>query len=196
MKARIYSAWYRWSKPPWDMGPRSELVELVTSGRIKPCRAIDLGCGTGSNAVFLAENGFQVTGVDFAAGAIDKARAKAQSAGVNIDFFVDDLTRLKHVHGPFEFVVDYGVLDDLTAGDRRKYVATVLGLTRPGSRYLLWAFEWPRRRWEAWHGLMALEPGEAVGRFSSEFELEKVAGQDADFSRYPPGFAAYLMTRR
>ncbi len=50
----FYELGYRFFRMPWDMGPRKELVKLVESRRIVPCRAIDLGCGTGSNAIFLA----------------------------------------------------------------------------------------------------------------------------------------------
>ncbi len=92
---------------PWDMGPREELVQLVESERITPCRAIDLGCGTGSNAVFLAQHGFDVTGVDFATSAIDKAKQRANTAKVEVEFIVDDLTNLQKISGTFEFLVDY-----------------------------------------------------------------------------------------
>ena len=182
---------------PWDIGPRVELIELVESGRIEPCRAIDLGCGTGSNAIFLAQHGFEVTGVDFAAGAIEKAIAKRNAAGIDVEFVIGDLTKLHGVLGPFAFVLDYGVLDDLPHEDRAKYVDTLLRLTAPGSQYLLWCFEWAPRWWERlWHQLIAVVPGEVQARFGKYFEIEKVAGQEPDFSKFPPGFAAYLMRRR
>ena len=63
MKA-FYELWYRFGTPPWVGQARSELVELVESGEL-PGRAIDLGCGEGDNAIFLAQHGFQVTAVDF-----------------------------------------------------------------------------------------------------------------------------------
>jgi len=50
---------YRFFRMPWEIGPRAELVELVDAGRLRPGRAIDLGCGTGANAVFLAQRGFE-----------------------------------------------------------------------------------------------------------------------------------------
>lgn len=174
----FYELGYRFFRMPWETGPREELVGLVESGRIAPCRAIDLGCGTGSNAIFLAQQGFDVTGVDFAAPAIDKARTRAEAAGVAVTFVVDDLTDLRHVSGAFDFLVDYGALDDLRSKDRDLYVQNVVPLTHPGSRYLLWCFEWPLRRWErlifrfAFFGAMALEPGEAERRFGEYFEIE------------------------
>ncbi len=84
---------------PWEGGPRSELVELVRTGRLEPCRALDLDCGSGANAVFLAEHGFEVTGVDFAASALDQADRLAKAAGVDVAWIKDDLTRLRRLGG-------------------------------------------------------------------------------------------------
>ena len=53
MNKRLYNWMYRNQRVPWDIGPRRELTELVESGRLQPCRAVDLGCGTASNAIFL-----------------------------------------------------------------------------------------------------------------------------------------------
>src|SRR3990172_6255363 len=109
----FYEILYGRFRAPWDIGPRKELVELVEAGRIKPCKAIDLGSGTASNVVFLAGRGFDVTGVDFAAAAVELGRKRAAAAGVRADFIRDDLTHLQHVTGPFDLLVDYGTLDDL-----------------------------------------------------------------------------------
>jgi SAM-dependent methyltransferase len=190
---------YSHFRMPWEGGPREELVSLVESGRVKPCRAIDLGCGTGSNAIFLAQQGFEVTGVDYAASAIDKAARRAEAAGVAVTFVVEDLTDLRHVTGPFDFLVDYGTLDDMGAKGRDSYVRNVLPLTHAGSRYLLWCFEWPLRWWERLIPLFpgAFELGEAERRFGEHFEMERIAGTGApDYAKWPPGFAAYLMTRK
>jgi 2-polyprenyl-3-methyl-5-hydroxy-6-metoxy-1,4-benzoquinol methylase len=73
----FYDAWYRFGTPPWVGPARSELVGLFESGALSPGRALDLGCGTGDNAVFLARHGFNVTAVDFAPAAIAAGRAKA-----------------------------------------------------------------------------------------------------------------------
>jgi cyclopropane fatty-acyl-phospholipid synthase-like methyltransferase len=137
----FYNTAYRFGRMPWEIGPRTELVGLVESGRLRPARAVDLGCGTGANAVFLARHGFDVTGIDFAPAALAKARAAAASAGVRVRFVVDDLTRLRHRFEPFDLLVDYGSFDDLSARRRDRYVANVLPLAAPGARFLLWGFE-------------------------------------------------------
>ena len=104
------------------MSARSELVALVGSGRLTPerltpGRAVDLGCGAGANAVFLAQAGFDVVGIDFSPVALGKARRAALIAGVSerVRLVRADLTApsLPDVGGPFDLLVDYGTLDDL-----------------------------------------------------------------------------------
>lgn len=191
----LYHLGYRYFRVPWDGGPRTELMQLVESGRLRPGRAIDLGSGTGWNCIFLAQHGFRVTGVDFAAGAIELGRRRAHEAGVEVEFVQDDLTRLQHVDGTFDLLVDYGTLDDLHPNDRDRYLQNVLPLTRPGSRFLLFAFEWEPRPWERiLHARMALRPGEAEARFGPYFEIERYAGETLP-TGFIRGWAVYLMTR-
>lgn len=194
---RFYEITYRYFRAPWDTGVREELMSLVEGGLIKPCRAIDLGCGTGANALYLAQKGFEVTGVDYAEAAIEKARGRAKEAGTQVSFIVDDLTNLRHVSGTFDFLLDYGVLDDLRPHQRELYLHNVLPLTHAGSHYLLWGFEYPVRWWEKFVPFydVPFHPGEIEHRFGPYFEIEKMMGQ-IDYSQWPPGYAAYLMTRK
>ncbi len=193
----FYEVVYRYFHAPWEMGPRDELVQLVESQVIRPGRAIDLGCGSGANAIFLAQHGFDVTGVDFAHAAIQKARQHASAAGLPVNFLVDDLTDLHQVRGTFDFLLDYGVLDDLRPLQRRLYLQNMLPLTRPGSQYLLWGFEYPLRWWEKLIPFYdrPFAPGEISRRFSPFFEIERIAGQ-LNWSSWPPGNGAYLMRRK
>ncbi len=191
----FYELGYRYWRMPWEGGPRSELVELVRTGRLEPCRALDLGCGSGANAVFLAEHGFQVTGVDFAPAALDKADRLAKAAGVEVIWVKDDLTKLRRLGGEFDLLLDYGALDDLGDGKRDRYVQQVTPLLRSGGSFLLWCFEWPPRWWERLVPIaFAMKPGEVAGRFGSTFSIERIAGH-LDWQSFPPGYAAYLMTR-
>ncbi len=193
----FYEFGYRYKLMPWDIGPRSELVELVKCGRIEPGRAVDLGSGTASNCIFLAKHGFDVTGVDYAKSAVELGRAKARKAGVSVDFIVDDLTDLRHITGTFDLLVDYGTLDDLSPKDRDLYVKNVLPLTHPNTLFLLFCFEWPPRWWEGpLFDRMAMRPGEVERRFGNYFEIERISGtKKPDFSKYPPGYGVYLMKR-
>ncbi|HKY84934.1 MAG TPA: class I SAM-dependent methyltransferase [Anaerolineales bacterium] len=197
----FYNITYRYFRAPWDIGPRQELVGLVESGRLQPCKVIDLGSGTASNCIFLAHHGFDVTGVDYSPAAVELGQRRAETAGVSVKLLVDDLTNLQHVDGTYDLLVDYGTLDDLIPRDRDLYVQNVLPLTRPGSLFLLYTFEWELRWWErlmlrlAFFGAMALAPGEAERRFAPYFEIERIAGE-LDNSKWPAGYAVYLMTRK
>lgn len=192
----FYELGYRYFKMPWDIGPRKELVELVESGRLKPGRAIDLGSGTASNAIFLAQNGFEVTGIDFAPAAIEKGGKMAKEAGVDVEFNVDDLTDLRTVKGPFDLLVDYGTLDDLNSSDRALYIQNVIPLTQPGSFFLLYVFEWELSWWERFIPIgQAFEPGEVQDIFGKYFKIERIASEQRS-SGFPRGYAVYLMTRK
>jgi cyclopropane fatty-acyl-phospholipid synthase-like methyltransferase len=196
----FYDLWYRFGTPPWVGQPRSELVQLVESGELLPGRAIDLGCGEGANATFLAQRGFQVTGIDFSAAAIDKARAKARETSVEVEFLVDDLTRLSSVTGEFDLIVDYGTFDDLSVKDRAAYVDQVIPLAKPGASFLLWCFEWDFKSWERAatailpFGNLAVRPGEIDPWFASTFEIRQIAGETG-LPKWPRGWAAHLLTR-
>jgi cyclopropane fatty-acyl-phospholipid synthase-like methyltransferase len=192
----FYNITYRHFRAPWDIGPRKELVELVESGRLKPCRAIDLGSGTASNCVFLAQHGFDVTGVDFSQAAVELGRKRAAEAGVTVNFIRDDLTDLRHVNGTFDLLVDYGTLDDLKPKQRELYMRNVLPLTHPGSLFLLYCFEWNPRWWERpFFYSLACEPGEIERRFGPYFEIECYT-RSVDYLQWPAGQAVYLMTRK
>ncbi|MFW9964849.1 MAG: class I SAM-dependent methyltransferase [Candidatus Sifarchaeia archaeon] len=193
----FYEFGYRHGLVPWDIGPRSELVELVESGRVRPGKAIDLGSGTASNCIFLAQHGFDVTGVDYAKSAIALGYRRARQAGVSVDFIVDDLTDLRNIKGTYDLLVDYGTLDDLPPKERNLYVKNVLGLTHAETLFLLFCFEWSPRWWERpLFDRMAMRPGEVEQRFGNYFEIERISGtRTPDFSKYPPGYGVYLMKR-
>jgi SAM-dependent methyltransferase len=196
----FYNMMYRYSfvPIPYDIGPREELVNVVESGRVKPCRAIDLGSGTASNVIYLAKHGFEVTGVDYSPAAIELGRKRASEAGVEVTFIEDDLTNLQHIKTSFDFLVDYGTLDDLRTPQRGLYVQNVMTLVHPGSLFLIFCFEWPARWWErplSNRVGVAMRPGEIEHRFSDNFEIENFRRVQTG-SRLIPAFVTYLMTRR
>lgn len=123
---------------PWDRpGPPAILVERVESGWVSPCDVVDLGCGTGAAAVWLADRGFRVTGIDLSSKAIERARERARDAGVDCRFEVLDVLAdvTAHENG-FDFAFEWEVLHHVFPEDRRKYVANVRRMLRPGGRYL------------------------------------------------------------
>ena len=94
---------------PWDTNRHDKnLEQALADGAISPGRAFDLGCGTGSNAVWLVQRGFTVTGSDISPTAIERARIRAKNAGVDIAFAVADFLTDDGVAGPFDLVFDRG----------------------------------------------------------------------------------------
>ena len=131
---------YAARETPWDSGRSSvELQRLLTQFKVAPCRTLEIGCGTGTNAVYLAQKGFKVTGVDLAPVAIEQASQKATEAGVVIDFRVVDLTNPASSFlelAPFDFVFDPGVYHVIRRKALNGLLNTLQRVTRPGSLYI------------------------------------------------------------
>lgn len=126
-------------KPVWDTGiSPPELLEFIATH--PPGRALDLGCGTGTNVITLAKAGWQVTGVDFAWRAIHKAARKARQSGVRVDLHRDDVTRLRKVAGPCDLILDMGCFHALPLTSHTKYISNVNRLLDPDGTYLLYTF--------------------------------------------------------
>ena len=82
---------YRTGDTPWDTGkPDRNLIEIVAHWPVEPCKVLEVGCGTGDCAIWLAGHNFQVTGVETSEIAIERARAKAAEAGVKCSFVLGD----------------------------------------------------------------------------------------------------------
>ena len=112
---------YQWrymrGKTPWDTQiTPPEVMEFIAA--TPPGRALDLGCGTGTNAATLTRHGWKVTGVDFVEQAILTARRKAKRAGLQIDFYTMDVTQLDMLTGPFDYLLDIGCLISLPTASR------------------------------------------------------------------------------
>lgn len=142
LMARLLYNWrYLLGRTPWDTGiTPPELVHLIEVEKFPPGRALDLGCGTGTNAIYLAQRGFEVMGVDFVARAIQTARRKAQTAHLNIDFRNADVLAPGPLGKPFDLILDIGCFHILDPYGRVRYADHVRRWTHQGSLYLLYAF--------------------------------------------------------
>lgn len=129
-------------KIPWNIEkPPEALVALVEGGIVQPCKAIDLGCGAGNYAVYLAGKGFDVTGVDGAPTAIDLAAENAKKKGLQCQFITADvLGDLESVKGTFDFAYDWELLHHIFPEQRKHYVENVYGKLNPKGRYLSLCF--------------------------------------------------------
>jgi cyclopropane fatty-acyl-phospholipid synthase-like methyltransferase len=123
---------------PWHMDhPPDLLRDLVESGRIKPCRAIDMGCGSGSYAIYMAGQGFEMTGVDISEAAVAIAGKRALERGVSCRFVaVDLLGDLSDLGSPFDFAYDWELLHHIFPADRFAYIRNVFELLHPEGLYL------------------------------------------------------------
>lgn len=102
-------------------------------------RVLDVGSGPGTQAIALAERGFDVVGVDIAQTAVEYAQIRAREHGVRVDFQVDDILETS-LHGPFDYVIDRGVFHTFMPPSRAPYVHTVYQLLRPEGYMLLKCF--------------------------------------------------------
>ena len=103
-------------------------------------RVLDIGCGLGDNAVYLAKNGHTVTGLDISPTALKTAEQRAKDAGVDVKFAVADSTKLDGYTDAFDTVIDSGLFHSLDDNGRRSYAAAVHRATRPGATLLLSCF--------------------------------------------------------
>ncbi len=199
-----YDLAYRWWAP-WDsVGVRQELRRLLHDDVVEPTRhprAVDLGCGTGANVVFLAERGFRVTGLDFSPVALGKARRRATDAGVSsrCRFIEADLTAGERPTGDeevFDLLLDFGTIDDLAPSARPAAARLAADLARPGARLLFWCFyahrqDLPRISFRGASRLApGIEPGEEEDLFGADFEIEPFADTGLADA------ACFLLTRR
>jgi SAM-dependent methyltransferase len=138
--------------PPWDTkAPKENVVGWQTAGLIHG-DVLDIGCGLGDNAVYLAQQGHPVTGLDISPTALITAERRAKDAAVDIRFAVSDATKLDGYTDAFDTVIDSGMYHCLDDDGKRSYAAALHRATRPGATLLLSCFsdanaaaaEWPR----------------------------------------------------
>jgi len=136
---KLFFSWWYWRQPPWDTNVTPpEVYQFIEQH--PPGKALDLGCGTGTNVITLAKYGWQVTGVDFVSKPIRAARKKAQRSGVQADFRVGDVTRLEQISGPFDLILDIGCYHSLSPAGMQAYRENVHKLLKFEGTYLLYAF--------------------------------------------------------
>lgn len=132
-----WNAFYAAGELPWDTGtPDVHLVAVVEDGRVAPGRALEVGCGTGTNTLWLATRAFDVVGVDLSPLAVEQARAKSQRAG-NCRFEALDFLVAPPPGAPFDFVFDRGCFHIFDApAQRAQFAARVASLLAPGGQWL------------------------------------------------------------
>jgi 2-polyprenyl-3-methyl-5-hydroxy-6-metoxy-1,4-benzoquinol methylase len=193
-KRLLFRTFYRLGFTPWDGHPLpTSLANVVEGDRaLVPATALDIGCGTGDNSIYLAKHGWHVTGVDFVAAAVDKARAKASADGVDIRFEQADVTHLcqEDIGSGFGLIVDNGCLHGLSDEDRYDYVREVTAVAAPDARLLLVEFIPGGSR-----GVRGIEPSEVAQRFEGAWTLLS-SGTEPAMSRNGRDAGRYYLLAR
>ncbi len=126
---------YRTGDTPWDSGmPSAELVRVLDAGLLPGKTVLEIGCGTGTNAIAFARRGYRVTAVDYVELAVRRARERARKAGIEIDFRVGDATRMD-LGGPYDVVFDRGVYHGIRTGNLQGFLKMLERVTRKGTRW-------------------------------------------------------------
>lgn len=184
--------------PPWDIdAPQPEIIRIVENDEVKKTHVLDIGCGLGDNAIFLANKGFYVTCLDIAHLAIRKGRAKAAKQKVRVDFRVGDALKLDEyfAEGSFDSVIDSGLFHSLDDEERDRFVAQIRRVLVKGGKYFMLCFsdkepgtEGPRR----------ISRQEIQSTFSQVFRIDYI--RDAFFASkfHREGARAYVasMTKK
>ena len=192
----IQSLFFRWAywrgKPRWDTGVTPpEVAQAFASGTILPGPALDLGCGTGTNVVYMARQGRQVSGIDFVPAAIQRAEIRARQAGVaeQVHWYVADVTRLEALPLPrLAFALDMGCFHGLSPAGQQRYVQGLAALMLPGARYMLYALG-PRRPGKR---PLGVTPEQVQAAFTPWFEVERV--EPGEMAGHPSAW--YWMIRK
>ncbi|MEN6451031.1 MAG: class I SAM-dependent methyltransferase [Thermoguttaceae bacterium] len=128
---------YRIGTPPWDVGrPHAELVRVMQEYRLRPETVLEVGCGTGADAVWLARRRFEVTAIDSSPIAIERARLRAEQQNALLRFVLEDAYEFAHTAGQFDFVYDAGMYHSVRQKKLERYLDMLWRVTRPGSYYL------------------------------------------------------------
>lgn len=164
---------YRVGFTPWEGHPIGQgLRDLIEGTPDTPAlpegSALDVGCGTGDCAIYLAERGWKVTGVDYVAKPLEKARAKAAAAKVAVDFVRADVTQLSQsgIGTDFRLIVDNGCIHNMSGADREAYVREVSAVAASDALLFIVAFP-PGGRF----GVPGIDHAEIERRFAPGWTL-------------------------
>ncbi len=115
--------------------PPQELIELIDSKKITPCKTLDMGCGEGFYSIYLASQGFDVTGIDISGNAINLAKENAKKQNAQVKFLQMDALDLDKLDEKFDFVLEWAVLHHIMPEDRKKYVENIKKILNKGGKY-------------------------------------------------------------
>jgi 2-polyprenyl-3-methyl-5-hydroxy-6-metoxy-1,4-benzoquinol methylase len=175
--------------PPWDIGrPQREVVHLEEAGKIFG-DVLDVGCGTGENALFLSSRGHDVWGVDSAPAAIEIAQRKAKERGLAATFLVIDTFNLHGIGRTFDTVIDSGLFHTLSDPERVRFVRTLSEVLKPGGTYFMLAFS---ELEPSGYGPRRITKNEIQAAFSEGWRINEIQSAVFESRTRPEGSRAWL----
>jgi ubiquinone/menaquinone biosynthesis C-methylase UbiE len=177
--------------PPWDVGlPQPAFVELVRAQELNKGRVLDVGCGTGENALYLAENGLSVIGVDLSSRAIAAARAKADQRKLKVDFVTGNALSLDFKDAFFNNIIDSGLFHTFNDTDRPAYAREMARVLAPRGKYLMLCFS--EKEPTSWGGPRRITRQEIERTFTPFLKIDYI--RDSLFATrfHKEGGKAYL----
>lgn len=189
---------YDTGSTPWDSGlPSCELRRVLNEFRIEPCRVLELGCGTGTNAILLAQLGFDVTAVDCSALAIEQAQAKAAHVRVDISWICGDVCSLPEPDEPFPLVFDRGCFHCIRRDvNVDAILQTLQRVTAVGSKYIVFTGNANEKREHGPPGLFESDIRNDLGRLFEINQLCEFYFEDAGGEQGPLGWSCMGTRRR
>ncbi|TDJ43828.1 MAG: class I SAM-dependent methyltransferase [Gammaproteobacteria bacterium] len=137
-KNLFFDLWYRFGKPPWSIDQaQPDLIAAVEKGEVRGPTVLDVGCGDGNNAIYLAGRGFNVTGFDFSAKAISIAKQKASEEKADVTFFTLDALKIGDIDKRFDTVIDFGLFHNLSGDKRKQYVRALSNVCVRKGQFLM-----------------------------------------------------------
>ena len=176
--------------PPWDIGrPQAEFVRLAENGEIRG-RVLDVGCGTGENAIFFSRYGKETFGIDSAPRAIEKAKLKAQQHGSNVSFLVADAFSLDSLGTRFDTITDCGLFHTFSDPQRALFEKSLRSAIEDNGTYFILCFS--TREPTDWGGPRRVSEGEIRGVFKTGWRINYIKEARFETNLHPAGGKALL----
>jgi 2-polyprenyl-3-methyl-5-hydroxy-6-metoxy-1,4-benzoquinol methylase len=158
-------------RPPWETGrPQKEFIQLEQAGEIVGS-VLDVGCGTGENAIYLAEHGHEVWGIDFTSVAIQKAKEKAAQRHLTVTFLVLNVLELYKLGRTFDTIIDSGLFHVLSDEERPLFVSNLATVIHRGGTYFMLCFS----ELEPWgYGPRRITQAEIKNSFQSGWHINYI----------------------
>lgn len=166
---KIYSE-HNLEEIPWYSDkPDQEFVELIETEKIKPCCVLDVGCGAGTDAIYLASTGYTVTAMDISQKAIKITKKKAEKVGAKINFIVGNFLEVEFDNESFDFINDRGCFHGINPMDRENFAMKINEMLKSNGYYYLRC--WSDKEEECNRGPYRISKDDIKNTFSKYFKI-------------------------